>query len=205
MWVPSVPSTSVTALLLDVMDTLVHDPFYEEVLDFFQMELDELFAVKSKTAYLDFERGRIDEAEFARTYFLDGRPLDVEALKRRLAGGYRLLPGIESLLDELKAAGVPMIALSNYGPWWQLVEDATGLGQWMSWEAVSCRTGWRKPEAEAYLHAARLLDAKPDACVFVDDRGKNCKGAVAVGMKAIKFESGAQLRRDLAALGIVDG
>ncbi len=59
------PAAAPTILLLDVMDTLVHDPFFVEVLDHLGLTLEELFAVKDKDSWLAFERDEITEAQYA--------------------------------------------------------------------------------------------------------------------------------------------
>lgn len=190
-------------LLLDVMDTLVHDPFHVEVLEFFGMELEQLLAVKSKQVWPAFERGEIDEAELIERYFADGRRLDLAGLRECMAGAYRFLPGIEALLTELQAAGVEMHALSNYPVWFELIERQLGLSRFVPWTFVSCQTGVRKPEPEAYLGAAAQLRRSVSECVFVDDRASNCRAAEAVGMPALVFRDAATLRHDLCARGLL--
>ena len=51
----------VPILLFDIMDTLVRDPFYEDVPAFFGMSLKELIDCKHPTAWAEFEKGLIDE------------------------------------------------------------------------------------------------------------------------------------------------
>ncbi len=172
-------------LLLDIMDTLVRDPFFEEVPRFFGMTLDELFAVKDRQSYLDFEHGAIDEAAHAATFFTDRRNFDLEALKRSLFESYRWMDGVPELLQALKAKNAPMYALSNYSSWYRMIEDKLGVSRFLDWRFVSCETGVRKPQPESYLGAARALGVAPEDCLFVDDRAKNVEGARAVGMKAI--------------------
>lgn len=190
-------------LLLDVMDTLVHDPFYEEVLDFFAMDLDALFALKSKQAWLAFERGELDEDALVDRYFVDGRKLDLGGLRDCMTRAYRYLPGVEPLLIELREAGVEMHALSNYPVWWELIEAELELSRFLAWSFVSCRTGVRKPDPRAYLGAAATLGRSPAACLFVDDRAKNVAAAEAAGMPALRFESADQLRAGLHAHGLL--
>ena len=180
------------------MDTLVHNPFFVETPAFFGLELDELLAAKSPDAWPAFERGELDEQALARRYFRDGRSFDLAGLRARMSEAYRFLPGIEALLGELLAAGVEMHALSNYPVWWRLIEAKLELSRFMQWSFVSCDTGVRKPDPEAFTHAARALGREPGALVFVDDQARNCAAAQAVGMRAIHFEDarslGAQLR-----------
>lgn len=192
-------------LLLDVMDTLVYDPFHAEVPALFGMTLPELLAAKTPEAWPAFERGEWDEDRLAREYFRDGRRLDVAAMKRTLAAAYRFLPGVEALLEALRRAGVPMVALSNYPAWYRLVEERLRLSRFLSWERVSCATGVRKPDPEAYLGAARALGRRPDECLFVDDRTRNVAAAEAVGMPALLFVDAAGLRAALVERGILPG
>jgi HAD superfamily hydrolase (TIGR01509 family) len=184
------------------MDNLVHDPFYVEVLDFFSMSLEELFAVKSKSAWVDFECGRLHEGAMRERYFSDGRRLDLEGLRSCMRESYRLLPGIEPLLDELKELGVEMHALSNYPIWYRMIEEVTGLSKWLSWSFVSCKTQVRKAAPEAFLGAARSLGRLPSECVFVDDREKNVRGARQAGMRGIHFQDAPTLISALREQGI---
>lgn len=191
-------------LLLDVMDTLVYDPWHAEVPALFGLTLPELLAQKHPTAWQEFELGGLDEETFAARYFADGRAVDPAAFKACLRDAYRWLDGVEELLAELESRGVAMHALSNYPPWFELIEERLGLSRYLSWEFVSCRTGVRKPDRAAYLGPARRLGVAPGDCLFVDDKARNVAGAEAVGMPAIEFESAAQLRRELAARGLLE-
>lgn len=191
-------------LLLDVMGTLVRDPFYEVVPEFFGLSLDELVAAKHPTAWKEFESDAIDEATLLQRFFADGRPVDGAGLKRAMRSAYAWLDGVEPLLGELRARGVVMHALSNYPRWYELIEAAVGLSAYVPWTFVSCKTGVRKPDPRAYLGPCRALAIDPGACVFVDDREVNCAAAEAVGMTAIRFTDAARLRGDLARLGLPD-
>ncbi|XP_050241836.1 flavin mononucleotide hydrolase 1, chloroplatic isoform X4 [Quercus robur] len=65
-------------LLFDIMDTIVRDPFYHDVPAFFGMPMKELLECKHPTAWIEFEKGMIDEVELARKFFKDGRSFDLE-------------------------------------------------------------------------------------------------------------------------------
>lgn len=188
-------------LLLDVMGTLVHDPFYVEVPAFFGMSLDELVAAKDPYAWPRFERAAIDEAELLRRFFQDRRAVDGEGLKAAMADAYAWLPGIEALLSDLRAAGVEMHALSNYSCWWTLIEERLELSRFMAWTFVSCKTGLRKPAPSTYRHALAALGVSAAETMFVDDREDNCIGARGEGITAVRFADAASLRRALATTG----
>lgn len=188
-------------LLLDVMGTICYDPFYVEVPAFFGMTLDELLQSKHPTAWVDFERGYIGEAEFLPKFFRDGRSYDHAGLMRCFQQTFRFLPGMEELLRDLLVAGHSLHLFSNYTVWYRWIEAALQLERFARWTAVSCELGLRKPDPEAYRKAAERAGASPAECLFVDDRESNCAAARDVGMEAIRFKSAGQLRREMRALG----
>ena len=176
-------------LLLDVLDTLVVDPFFKGMhSDVFGFEsMDEFFAAKDNQAYLDFETGAMTEAECFDRYFLDGRAVDVPALRAYLRRKYKFVPKIEPLLAELQALpAVELHVLSNYGPWWTLIEEELALSRYVPWTFVSCETGARKPERAAFQIALDRLGVAPDEVVFVDDSQTNVDAAAALGMRAVR-------------------
>jgi len=191
-------------VLFDVMSTLVHDPFGDEMPGFFGMTTDELIRVKHPDAWVEFERGAIDEATFLHRFFADGRSYDHRAFVAHVTAAYRYLPGIPELLAELWAHRVPMHALSNYPVWYRRIEGRLRLSRFLDWTFVSCETGYRKPDPAAYLHAVDTLRIPPERCLFVDDREKNCAAARGVGMDAIRFAGAPRLRQELTARGLLD-
>lgn len=191
------PSTH-PVLLLDIMSTVVEDPYHDAIPEFFDMSLEALNQQKDPSAWVDFERGLIDEPTFFDRY-LDGlSDPDREAFREHLHDAYEFVPGMKALLEDLAQAGVDMHALSNYPIWWKIIDRKLDIRRYLDWTFVSCRTGFRKPEAEAYLTAARTLKVDPWDCLFVDDRELNCNGARACAMSAIRFEDADTLRARLA-------
>jgi putative hydrolase of the HAD superfamily len=66
----------------------------------------------------------------------------------------------------------------------------------------SCFLGLRKPSATIFQRALDFTQRDPAECVMIDDRPENLEAPAALGMSAIRFESAAQLREDLASLGV---
>jgi len=66
----------------------------------------------------------------------------------------------------------------------------------------SCIEGSIKPENEIYNVTLERLGVRPDAAVFVDDNGDNVRGAEAIGMRGILFESASQVKRELYSQGV---
>jgi len=190
-------------LLFDVMDTLVHEPFHREMPAFFGMTLGELIAAKHPGAWVEFELGRMSEAEFLRGFFADGRAFDHAGFKRVVVEAYRWLPGMEALLGELAARGERIYALSNYPSWYHEIEARLGLSRYLAWSFVSCDTGVRKPDERAFTGAAARLGVEPNACLLVDDREPNCAAARRTGMDAVRFTGAADLALALARRGLL--
>jgi HAD superfamily hydrolase (TIGR01509 family) len=193
-----------SVILWDVMDTLVRDPFFTHMAGFFGLSFDELLRRKHPTTWRHFELGQVDEQTLFEQFFADGTPIDGAAFKRCVRDAYAWIDGVEPLLAELKARGVPMYALSNYPAWYRLIDERLQLSHYVDLRFISCETGVRKPAPEAYLGACRALRRPPDECLFVDDRAENCQAARAVGMAALQFQGHVpELRSSLLELGLL--
>ncbi|MGK0219374.1 MAG: HAD superfamily hydrolase (TIGR01509 family) [Planctomycetota bacterium] len=191
-------------LLLDVMSTLIYDPFYVEMPAFFGMTLGQLLECKHPNAWQRFELGEIDEQSFLDSFFRDGRSYDQAAFKAHVTSAYRWLDGMRELTLELAARGTALHALSNYPSWYQQIEQRTQLAETVPWSFVSCHMGVRKPDSEAFLLPARTLGLKPEECLLVDDQERNCRAAQALGMDAIRFTDAESLRQELRARDLLD-
>ena len=84
-------------LLWDVMSTLVHDPFYEEMPEFFGMPFPDLLRTLRPGPWVEFELGRRTESEFLCDFFADGRDFDHTGFVSTVREAYRWLPGMEAL------------------------------------------------------------------------------------------------------------
>jgi len=190
-------------LLLDVMDTLVYDP-YREMAAFFGMPARELYAAANAEAWYQFERGEIDQQTFLDHFLPDGPQFDHAAFLDLFRRGYRWLDGIEDILARLQARGVEMHCMSNYPRWFEVIEECLGLSRYLPWSFVSCKTGLRKPDSEAYLAAARQLGRPPQQFLFIDNKEGNCVAARAVGMDAVCFVDAAQLSAELQQRSLLE-
>jgi HAD superfamily hydrolase (TIGR01509 family) len=190
-------------LLIDVMGTLVAEPFQKAIPAFFGTTRSELERLQCSAAWRRFERGEIDEPTYFASYFEDGRSFDREGLRHCAQSAYGWLDEMEALLDALHQRGVEMHALSNYSIWYQMIEDKLRVSRFIEWSFVSCRTGVRKPDDRAYLGAAQALGRRPDELLFIDDAPENCEAAERVGLDAIRFVGAEPLRRDLQSRGLL--
>ncbi|XP_010245950.1 PREDICTED: uncharacterized protein LOC104589354 isoform X2 [Nelumbo nucifera] len=182
---PSSEKRKLPILLFDVMDTIVRDPFYQDVPAFFRMPMKELIECKHPTAWIDFELGLINETDLARKFFKDGRTFDLEGLKECMRRGYSYTDGVETLLRR-----------------YTIIEDKLKISKYLSWTFCSCIIGKRKPAVDSYLEVLRRLKVEPSNCIFIDDRMLNVEAAMNAGIVGLHFKDAASLEQDLSSLGI---
>lgn len=195
-------------LVLDLMDTVVQDPFYTEVPRLLGVTTtEEVVDLLDPGQWIAFETGKIDEATYLGRMFKGGPPpegpdpLDV---KQAIVNGYCYLEGMESMLRELAATGPTKLwALSNYSPWLELLRQRLDLDRYFDDYVVSCVTGFRKPDPRAYEALLSRVKLAPELCLFVDDRQENVTAALRLGMQALLFRGAADLRAQLCARKLV--
>jgi FMN hydrolase / 5-amino-6-(5-phospho-D-ribitylamino)uracil phosphatase len=196
-----------TALCLDLMDTLVADPYREALEAATGLGLRDIAELREPGTWPAFEIAAIDEAEFVRTFFATGvrdrHAFDIEAFHRVRRDGYALLPGIAALLDDTDGRIARYLA-SNYPVWVEEVAARFGLDERLDAVLASHHLGVRKPEAAFYERLLDRIGHEPSACLFVDDREDNCAAAEAAGMRAHHFTGADGLRARLVAEGVLD-
>lgn len=107
---------------------------------------------------------------------------------------------VVAILRELRDAGVPVYALSNWNAdTFALVEPLHPFLGWFDGLVISGREGLVKPEPAIFeLLADRYGFALGDA-LFIDDSRANVDGARSAGMDAVLFDDAATLRDDLVS------
>jgi HAD superfamily hydrolase (TIGR01509 family) len=196
----------VTALCLDLMDTLIADPYRDALLAGTGLSLQEIGALRDPDAWPSFEVAAIDEATFARRFFAShadpAHTFDLAAFTSARRAGYAFLPGIEALLEET-AGRVRRYVASNYPVWIEEVAERFGLLEHFDGVHASHHLGVRKPAAAFYERLLDRIGHPPALCLFVDDREVNCAAAEAAGMRAHLFVGADDLRGRLVVEGII--
>lgn len=113
------------------------------------------------------------------------------------------IDGTIAIHDELITAEVPTFAITNFSwekwvsclPDWPFLEKFDGV-------VVSGLEGLVKPDPRIYRLFCERYSLAPDACVFIDDSEPNVISARKFGMNAVHFRDPAQLRAELAAMGL---
>jgi 2-haloacid dehalogenase len=114
--------------------------------------------------------------------------------------------GTVEIAHELKSAGIRLVALSNWSAETfprarhklEFLDEFDGV-------LLSGTVGLVKPDRAIFELFVERHAVDVRRAVFVDDSAKNVESAASIGFDAIRFRSPEQLRRDLAARGLLDG
>jgi len=94
-------------------------------------------------------------------------------------------PGAQELLTELSALGVPCALVTmSWRRFAEAVIDGLPAGTFAAL-VTGDEVGAPKPDPEPYLLAARLLGARPEQCVAIEDSPRGVASAVAAGIPTL--------------------
>jgi 2-haloacid dehalogenase len=114
------------------------------------------------------------------------------------------IDGSVDVLAEVKRAGVPVYAITNWSA--ETFPPQRTRFPFLSWFddiVVSGEVGVIKPDARIFRILLDRNDVSPGEAVFIDDVAANAAAADALGIHGIHFRSPEQLRRELAACGLL--
>ncbi|HKO49600.1 MAG TPA: HAD family phosphatase [Polyangiaceae bacterium] len=99
-----------------------------------------------------------------------------------------LSPGLDALLNELRAAGISTaLATSGSRRRMNAVIDMYGLARWLDVALCGEDAAREKPAPELFLAAASALSVSPAACLVVEDSAPGIAAARAAGMTVLGF------------------
>ena len=109
--------------------------------------------------------------------------------------------GTHAIVERLAGKGVPLFCLTNFGDeFWDMFRSTQPVFDHFADIIVSGVEKVAKPDPRIYAMMCERLGVPPQACIYLDDLGINCKPAAAMGMHAIKVTSGEQALADLSAV-----
>ncbi|MDV6375244.1 HAD family hydrolase [Deinococcus arenicola] len=161
------------------------------------------FTERHKLAAPELELGRMTLDEYMQqTLFY--APRDFTPDEFRAAMEAESQPYAESLVVAQGLAGKwRMYSLNNEGHDLNDHRIRTfGLHEFLLGFFSSCYLGVMKPNPAIYRLALQLANVKAEEAVMIDDRSQNAEAARSVGMNAVHYKDAAQLREELAALGV---
>ncbi len=160
-------------------------------------------------AWALFERNEIDAKGFDELFLAEstalGHPVPGADVLPLLSGHLRpqMVAALKACKAHFKVGCITNNMVTHHSPGADAPQRAAGaMGQVMPlFDHIIERSkaGVRKPDPKIYLMMCEALEVKPEACVYLDDLGINCKPAAALGMRAIKVVEVGQTLAELAA------
>ena len=198
------------AILFDVGGVLLTNGWdlreRSAVLSHFHLDL-AAFEARHLAPYDTWERGAISMTTYLEaTVFYEPRGFTCDELIAAILAQSKLLPdGALGILKEVAASDKCLLgALNNEARETNEYRfEQFGLRELFQVALSSCYLGLRKPEPAIYRRALDILGRPAQRILFIDDRPENVAGAVAAGMKAIRFEGAEALRLKLEMLGVL--
>jgi 2-haloacid dehalogenase len=114
------------------------------------------------------------------------------------------IDGTVSVLSELKAAGHPLYALTNWSAEkFPVARERYDFLGWFRGILVSGEERLKKPDPAIFRLMAARYGLTPERTVYIDDAPHNVAAAEALGFRALRFTAPERLRLDLAAFGLI--
>jgi putative hydrolase of the HAD superfamily len=149
---------------------------------------------------VEHECGRIDAEVFDRGFAdrlcAHGVEVQPDRLSARMQAGLRRDEDTVRLIEELRAAGVPIALVSNaFGRDCYAGFDLDSLADVV---VISSEVGVRKPSRRIYSFACERLGVDPRQAVMVDDLQQNLDGAARLGIAGVLHTDAADTRKQLS-------
>jgi FMN phosphatase YigB (HAD superfamily) len=176
-----------------------------EVLTRLGVDLGDYESRHEEANYL-WERGLSTAEQFFQVTVLNQNPnLTLEELWPQVCAESRILhPESVDILGMLATSGRYMLATLNNES--RELNDyrlnAFRLRPFFDYFICSGYVHEMKPHPGIYRTAIEISGHLAETALFIDDKVENCDAAAALGMQTICFESPAQLRDELAQLGL---
>jgi putative hydrolase of the HAD superfamily len=166
---------------------------------------EEEFHDRHEMVVSSFERGKITLDEYLdRTVFYRTRPFTREAVRDFMFSLSQPLPGVLEFAQSLTDSGKYFMGTINNES--RELNDYRiekfGMRKIFRIFFSSCFVGLRKPERDIYRLALETTQIPANECCFIDDRALNLECAAQLGMRTIEMQALAQLRENLAKLGV---
>lgn len=149
---------------------------------------------------VEHESGRIDAEAFDRGFAdrLSAHGIEVQPdrLSARMQAGLRRDDDTVRLIEDLRAAGVPIALVSNaFGRDCYAGFDLDAIADVV---VISSEVGVRKPSRRIYALACTRLGIDPLQAVMVDDLQQNLDGAARLGIAGVLHTDAADTRKQLS-------
>jgi HAD superfamily hydrolase (TIGR01509 family) len=102
-----------------------------------------------------------------------------------LAGGVRILDGVEETLGSLRGKVIQAIVTSSRRSHFDVMHARTGLPPFFDFILTREDYGLSKPDPESYRLAVQRSGCLPEECLVVEDSERGLRAALAAGIRCI--------------------
>lgn len=195
-------------ILFDLGGVLVELTEISKVVEWMNFSLDQDEFRKMwlySSAVRDYEMGKNSTLEFAEAIISEFKfsISPEEFIKEFIYFPKGLYSGTEELLQQLSQKYL-LACLSNTNELhWDRMCDENSIDKLIPFSFPSHKTGFMKPDEEAYLHVIKSLNCEADKILFFDDNQINVDAAKQLGMNAIRVVGLEDLKLKLRELEII--
>jgi putative hydrolase of the HAD superfamily len=148
---------------------------------------------------VEHESGGIDAGAFDRGFaerlHAHGVAVEPDQLSVRMQAGLRRDDDTVQLIEQLRAAKVPIALVSNaFGRDCYAGFDLNALADVV---VISSEVGIRKPSRGIYAIACERLGVTPEQAIMIDDLQQNLDGAARLGIAGVLHTDAADTRKQL--------
>jgi len=182
--------------------TLTNPEGYTVGTRFFKQEdLEGFFFTKDYNSYM---LGTLSHEQFIGRY-LKKRKLDlsIEEFNELYEKDITPMEGMENLFQKLEKKYKIALATNEGKVLTKYKVEGSHLIRYLSKIIPSYLLREIKPSIAFYKKTLKIIDAKPEECIFIDDKKENCVAAASLGMTTIQFENAKQLEEELYKLEII--
>jgi putative hydrolase of the HAD superfamily len=201
-------TSGIAVLLWDIGGVLLTNGWgrdsREEAARVFNIEFDE-FQTRHAALVDEFEQGRVSlHTYLQRTVFHQPRSFGEEEVVQFMLARSQPHHETLALMKALAKNEVYLMGVLNNESFElnQYRIERFELARYFDVFISSCYVGLQKPDDRIYALALRLIQRRPEECLFIDDRAPNLEPAKRLGIRTIHYRSVTQLREELLSHGI---
>jgi putative hydrolase of the HAD superfamily len=155
------------------------------------VDIENAWHTRIKPIWNSFEKGEIAEEDFWKglEHVLGCDKFDSAEFKGLFYKNQQKNEGLAAAISKLREKGYKTALLTNNAREW--IEDwdrQDNLGRYFDVIVSSHEVKRVKPDPEIYNIMLQRLGAKPEECLFIDDKERNLVTARNLGMKTILFD-----------------
>jgi len=161
------------------------------------IDIEKIWYTEVRSVWKSLEKGENADGDFWEALERLVKPrdsrFDVNEFKKIIFENQRYNLEVVSLIKKLKAKGyVTALLTNNVKEWIEEWDRNDPLNQYFDVVVSSHEVKEIKPEPRIYQITLERLGAKPEECVFIDDKEKNIDTAIKLGMKGVIFKTPEQ-------------